>query len=304
MDFARYYEVFLRQAGVARSSQLTELGLSRHTQRRLVQAGRLERVTSRVLRLPGAAATDEQRLWTAVLHLGERTVVSHVSALMAWNIMTKGLHGLHVTMPGRAHDRELPAIAVHRPHLFRASDVATRAGLPITSPERTLFDVAGVLHPGRTERAVDNALGMHLASLTRLHAMLDELAARGRPGIRAMRAILAERPDGYVPTASELEALLEKVLKRFGLPMPARQIDVGVDYWVGRVDFAYREQRILIEVDGSLHHSTLLDRKRDKKRARELTAAGWTIFQIRWEELRNHPHEVARSIRVALEAAA
>ena len=133
-----------------------------------------------------------------------------------------------------------------------------------TRVARTLCDLAGVLHPGRTERAIDNCLAMGIATPGTLQAAFSDLASRGRKGTAVMRRLLADRSDGYVPPASELEARFRDLVRDAGLPEPVRQLDVGDDEaWIGRVDVAYPPARLLIELDSRRHHSSKLDGEAD-----------------------------------------
>ncbi|MFN2606732.1 MAG: hypothetical protein ABR511_02365 [Acidimicrobiales bacterium] len=96
-------------------------------------------------------------------------------------------------------------VVVHRPRASLVGHVTTVEGVPTTRLARRLVDLAGAVHPARTARAVDNALAGRLVSLDELRVTTDQLAARGRPGIAVMRALLADRGPGYVATESELE---------------------------------------------------------------------------------------------------
>ncbi|MDQ2825736.1 MAG: endonuclease domain-containing protein, partial [Actinomycetota bacterium] len=151
---------------------------------------------------------------------------------------------------------------------------------------RTLIDLAGALHPARTERAVDNCLAARTVTLGALRAAFIDLARPGRRGIALMRRLLDDRSDGYVPPASELEACFVALLRSHGLPEPARQVDVGDELgWVGRVDFAYTGARTVIELDSRRHHSSKLDVEADEARDLRLRAAGWQVERFRWDDL-------------------
>jgi very-short-patch-repair endonuclease len=64
------------------------------------------------------------------------------------------------------------------------------------------------------------------------------------------------------------------------------QFDVGDRVgWIGRVDFAYPEARLLIELDSHRHHSAMLDRQADEARDRRLRAAGWRVERFGWDDV-------------------
>ncbi|HET7722191.1 MAG TPA: DUF559 domain-containing protein, partial [Acidimicrobiales bacterium] len=168
--------------------------------------------------------------------------------------------------------------------------------IPVTSPARTIFDLAGVLHPGRAERALDNALARRLTTLTALRSVTEELARQGRPGSGRMRRLLAARAGVYVPPESNMEARFNAVAKRAGLHNLVPQRDVGGDDWIGRVDFLDPEKRLVVEVDSVLHHSSLLDVASDAQRDTALAGAGYTVVRITEGDLWHRPDEVVRRL--------
>lgn len=164
-----------------------------------------------------------------------------------------------------------------------------------------MVDLAGVLHPRRTERAVDSCLGAGIVSLASLHATFLELAGRGRTGTAVMRAILDDRTEGYVAPESELEARFLDLVRAAGLPEPVRQLDAGSDdRWVGRVDFAYPPFKLLLELDGRVHHSAKLDQEADEARDSILRAAGWRILRVTWHDITVAATALIRRLRLAL----
>ena len=174
-----------------------------------------------------------------------------------------------------------------------------------TRVARTLCDLAGVLHPGKTERAIDNCLAMGIATPGSLEAAFSDLASRGRKGTAVMRRLLADRSDGYIPPASETEARFRDLVREAGLPDPVRQMDVGdEEAWIGRVDVSYPPARLLIELDSRRHHSSKLDVEADAARDRRLTRAGWRVVRFTWTDLVERPGWVVAELRRLLESAA
>ncbi|MDQ6796673.1 MAG: endonuclease domain-containing protein [Actinomycetota bacterium] len=163
-----------------------------------------------------------------------------------------------------------------------------------------MFDLAGALHPARLERALDNTLARHLTTVVALGAITLELAKHGRPGSALMRTLLAERGADYVAPESGLEARFLSLLRDNGLPEPDRQVDVGGDQWVGRVDFVFPGRRLVIEVDSSMHHSAALDREADRRRDADLWAAGYRVLRITDDQIWFRPRQVVAEVRFAL----
>jgi very-short-patch-repair endonuclease len=258
-------------------------------------------------RLRGAPQTWEQRVAALALAAGPCAAASHRSAAALLRIPGFERHGVpEVTTPRTRRHRGSGTI-VHRWRPFPDDHLTVIDDIVTTRAARTLVDLAGVIHPGRTERAVDNCLAAGSVTFTSLHSTFLDLAGRGRKGVAVMREILGERDAHYVPPASELEALFRELLRLAGLPDPERQVDVGdSDGWIGRVDFGYPLLRVLIELDGRRFHSALLDRRADARRDRRLRAAGWReVVRISWFDVVHQPELVVALLsRLLAEAAA
>jgi hypothetical protein len=164
-----------------------------------------------------------------------------------------------------------------------------------------LFDLCAVVHPRRAERALDNALSRGIVTIPACWRVFADLAERGRKGTALMRELLLARGDGYVAPASELEAALLKLLREAGLPVPAREINIGdSDGWVGRVELVYRNAHVLIEADSRRHHTALMDREADLLRDNRFSSDRWHVLRFTWEQITKRPDYVAKTVRRAL----
>ena len=134
--------------------------------------------------------------------------------------------------------------------------------------------------------------------------MWAQMAGRGRQGTSVMHKVLLKRGPGYIAPESELEARFIDLLEEYGIPLPAKQVNVGGDEWIGRIDFIYRHARLIIELDGRVGHDAELDRTRDRLRDRGLTAAGWRVMHVKWEDLVLDPAGVVADLCAALAVAA
>jgi len=235
----------------------------------------------------------------AVLDAGNGAAASHCSAAALWRLPGFRFDELDVARP---HDSDChrPSLArLHRTRLLPPHHVTSVDGIPVTTPARTLFDLAAMLNPHRTERALDNALAMSPGLLRALHRMLPELAERGRTGITLMRQLLDDRPAGYIAPASGLEARLIHILDEAGIPTE-RQVDVGGDNWVGRVDLRVVGTPVLIEADSARFHTSKLDRERDARRDAALRAAGYIPLRVTEEDVWWAPASVVERVRHAV----
>lgn len=280
-----------RQHGVIARRQARALGAGSEHLRRRVESPDWEALTSTVLRLIGSQRTFRQRCMAATLDTGAGAAVSHESAAALWRLPGFRSGPLHVSRPaGRS-----TLATVHRTHVPE-SHIRLFERIPVTSPTRLIFDLAGVLRPGRVERALDNALARSLTSMRALHGVTGELARQGRPGSSLMRRLLAQRDSDYVPPESNLEARFQVVAKRAGFDTLVRQQDVGGDDWIGRADFLDPERRLVFEIDSDLHHTALMDEEADAARDAALAGAGYTVVRISELDLWHRPDQVVRRL--------
>ena len=131
-----------------------------------------------------------------------------------------------------------------------------------------------------------------------------ELWRRGKPGSAKMRELMAGIDAGWVPPASELERKFRDLCRRFGLPEGVRQLNAGGEAWVGRVDVAYREAKLLVELDSRQWHDTSTAFEDDRRRDNALVLAGWRVVRITWRMLCDEPEKVAELLRGLLSPSA
>ncbi len=291
-------ELAEKQHGVITFEQAMACGLTPDQIQHLLDTGRWVRLARGVYRIAGSARTWEQRLIALTFAAGPRAAASHRSAAALLAIPGFERRGLvEVTTPRRRRHRPDDEL-VHRWRPFPAHHLTVIEAITTTRVARTLCDLAGLLHPGKVERAIDNCLAMGITTPGSLQATFFDLAARGRKGTAVLRQLLAERCEGYVPPASELEARFLDLMGEAGLAAPVRQFDVGdIAEWIGRVDFAYPPARLLVELDSHRHHSSKLDREADAERDRRLGRAGWQIVRFTWSDLAERPEWVVSELR-------
>jgi very-short-patch-repair endonuclease len=84
------------------------------------------------------------------------------------------------------------------------------------------------------------------------------------------------------------------------LPAPAKQVVLGDELPIGRVDFVYEQSRLVIELDGRRWHEALLDAERDKVRDARLTGNGWRPMRVTWRRLKRQRREAIGLIAKAI----
>jgi very-short-patch-repair endonuclease len=182
-------------------------------------------------------------------------------------------------------------LTVHRTAELPSVDRTRRDGIPITTPARTLIDLAGVLDEEDLEAAVECAFRRRLVSERALHRRLAELGGSGRRGTSALRRISQGRGDNAA-LESRLEVEVWRLLVRSGLPKPIRQHHVVADGRRYRLDFVWPNLRVAVEADGFATHGT---RRRvfhsDRVRAASLVSHGWRVVPVTWEDVKQRPDE-------------
>jgi hypothetical protein len=309
--------------GLVTRANLVAAGLRGDDVDGLTELGVLDQLMRGVFRVAGAPRTWRQSLLAAVLAGGPGAAATCPSAGALWGVPGYAERAIEVTRPrgGSVRSAQLLGHRLHTSTWLPPPHVTIVDAIPVTTPARTAFDLAGVRIPGRVrgdarearllvhrrryERALDNGLAMGLWSIAAIDLVLAELGRRGRAGTTLVRELLDVRSADYVPPASELEALFIELVEGAGLPMPTRECNVGsATDWVGRVEFVYPDANLLVELDSRRYHESKLDRVSDAKRDVALEAAGWKVLRITWELLRDEPAAVVEAIRVVLSSRA
>lgn len=300
------WDLASQQHGLIARRQLRRLGLDSGAIARRVQAGALDPLAPRVFRVAGSPETSYWTFAAGMLEAGDDAVVSHGSAGSIWQVPGFGPSPVEVMAPGRrAKGGSYSLAIVHQPRMLLDWHWIEADGLRVTTPTRTLFDLAGLrwVHPKRVERALDRLWAhgrVDHASLTR---MLGCLAKRGRPGIVLMRALIDARGIRYRPPESGAEGRFLELAGQWGYRGFERQIDIGdEDRWIGRIDFFDAAAGLVVEVDPAPFHSSLLDSERDEQRRSQLTAAGLRVVSVTERDLWHRPDELRRRLREAYSA--
>ena len=292
-----------QQYGVFSARQLREFGASPAVVRWRCEDGAWDRLEYAIYRLPGAPDVWRQRLWIALLVAGPGAVVCRRTAAALWRLPGFSEAPIEILAQHGLKNHRLPRGRFRETRSLPVAHTSTVDGIPVTTVERTLFDLAG-LDPKRADRAVENALASKLTSQEQLWELWSELAAPGRRGSRAMRTILLKRAPGYVARESELESRFSDLLDANGIEQPEWQRELGGEERIGRVDGLFRRQRVVAELDGRVGHVGVLDRARDRKRDNELTALGLGVLRFTWEDVVCRPGWVISTLKRALSAAA
>jgi hypothetical protein len=294
-------ELGATQHAVVTLNQLRELGLSGSAVHDRAAAGRLHRIHRAVYALvPRELLSRDGRFIAAVFACGPGAALSRRSAGGLQGIRHSERSKVDVTIPQRA-PRKHTGIDVHRSTTLSLQDVTLEHNIPCTTVARTLLDLAEVIDRRGVERACDQA---QILEVLDGRALLDQLQRNeARPPARVLRAVLDEHYIGSTPTWSELEEAFVALCRTARLPQPE------VNVWINpydddpssiRVDFVFRDARLVVETDGRKTHGTRQAFERDRRRDQRLTVAGWRVIRITWRQIKYRPRQVATTIEALL----
>lgn len=269
------------QHGCLSLDQARRCGLDREDVHHRVSSGRWRRIMSRTYVLRGAPGTWEQRVHAALLWAGDGAAASGVCAAALWRLPNFPPSRIEVSVSGPRKSRY--GVVVRRVRL-EPSDVGRVRGIPVTTPARTLADLAGRLDDARFDLALHHCLHDRLTTLDDLEEVSARRSGPGFAGATRLRSALAAYGSGPA-AASPLEVRVDRRLRAAGLPRPERQWPVDTGSGRRYLDFAWPGPRVALEVDGYRWHSSRTAWQRDRERLAELRRAGWTVVHVTADDL-------------------
>lgn len=288
--------VAARQFGVVRKDQVEACGLDRGGLEHRLATGRLQRLWRGVYAFGHQELTRQGHLIAAVFACGPGAVLSHLTAAVEWELLLREGDGIDITVPTRGGRPKRPGIRLHGVRRLHPEDVTVKDGIPITTPARTLVDLSAVVSNRLVERAFEQAQIRRLLHPGELEAAIER--ARGRK-TRALRTLIARERRASTVTRSELEERFLALARRGGLGEP--ELNVRVAGY--EVDFLWREQRRVIEVDGYAFHRTRQAMTRDRRKDDDLEAAGYRVTRFTADQILYDPDETIARARRALAGA-
>jgi hypothetical protein len=279
-----------RQHGVVATRQLSALGLARGGVAARARAGRLHRVHRGVYAVGHTVLTVNGRRMAAVLAAGPGAVLSHASAAALWDIRPTSATRIDVSVRSAGGRAKRPGLRIHRTPTLQTDEITAHQGIRVTSPARTLLDLASSLPRRALERALDEAEIRDLYDRRALEAVA--LAHAGEHGARALAEALAQDGDPVL-TDSELEEIMLGLCDEQQLERPTPRA------WVAglRVDFLFAASRLVVETDGYRYHRTRRAFERDRERDAILARAGYRTLRFTHRQLTREPALVAETIR-------
>jgi very-short-patch-repair endonuclease len=288
-----------RQHGVVTRPQLLVLGLSPSAIDRRLAAGRLTALHRGVYRV-GPPVAPRAREMAAVLACcgasalarggappparAKPAALSHRSAADLLGIVPgrRPCGPMEVSVQGSCRGRD--GILIHRVRVLPADEITRVDGIPVTTPARTILDLAASLAARELERAVAEAIALRGTTPAELLALASSPRHALRPGVCHVRALLAGDTDP-ARTRSVAEERFLELVRATGLPKPETNVRVG-RY---KVDFLWRALRLVVEIDGFVFHSAPGRVEADHRRDSDLDADGYHVLRFTWREIQDEP---------------
>lgn len=278
------FELLLaRQGGVVSLAQAVEHGMSARTVQRHARVGAWERLHPAVYLVGGHRFGDEARVRAAALWAGEDATITGPAAAWWHGMLGRAPAEIDITVPVRAKPRSQPGIRVRRRDLHWIDRINTR-DLWVAGQAFAVLESAVALPEGST--FLDRALQRHVRFPTLYRSYCRNVGRTGSSEAARLITAAADRAE------SAAERLLVTLLR-----------DAGVTGWVlahpfgnHRIDLAFPEARVAIEVDGWAWHVDAERFGADRRKGNALTRAGWTLLRFTWHDLHGRPEACVAEI--------
>lgn len=284
------------QGGVLTRSQALALGLTRHQLEYRLATERWQRVSDLGYRL--LPSNDDFDHLLAATSLLPAAVVSHESA--------GALHGFPGLKDAPAtisvHSRTthtFEGVVVRRCHDLQDQHRIHLRGLPVTTPARTVFDLAASYGDRRITRIAGGLIDAERVTESELEEVLASVGRRGKPGTQRMRKLLATL--GISSDSSELERRGRMLLprRRCGCA-PVGEFEIP---WLPgrRFDDAYPRHRVAVEWDSVRYHGQRDSFESDRQRDRSALERGWRVLRFTWIDVTERAGDVTASVSAVLD---
>lgn len=282
-------QIAAEQQGNITTAQLLALGMGEGAIRHAVRTGRLFRVFRGAYAVGRPPVKPIERAAAAVLACGPRAVLSHGSAMTLWGFWKHWDEPFEVAL---AVDRRPAGLRLHRCSTLLRRDVSTHHGIGVTSPARTLLDMAPRVKPRALTRLINEARLAKLLSLEDLADVVDRNPSH--PGAQRIRPHL-DNPQN--PTRSTGEDDFPAFCRRYDLPTP--QMNAVVHGF--EVDAYFPEKRLIVELDGWPYHRGRRSFESDRDRDATMLMHGIPTVRITYDRLDDDPDREAARLHTILE---
>jgi hypothetical protein len=289
-DTRRIARLAAAQHGNVTHAQLMANGLSPREIEERCERGWLVRRHTGVFAVGHVPRTRESRWLAAVLALGDGAVLSHVAAAVLWRLL-RGTAIIEVTVPTTAGHQRRDGIVVHRQRL-PANHVTVLDGIPVTTPIRTLLDLAAVLPLNALAKCFEQAqVKLQIPPAPLAAEVISRPRHRGNAKLRRILEGAVDPAD----VRSVLELRFLRLCAAYGIPRP--EVNLRIGPWTP--DFLWPEQRVIVETDGYEFHRTAAAKRRDAAKDEFFRGEGFTVIRLTWADVTERPAQAAARILAA-----
>ncbi len=288
----RIAQIARLQRGRVARRQLLAAGVSASTVGWLVSRHRLIPRLRGVFIVGHTARVELDRETEALLAVRDGAALSHFSAAALWGLCAAGPEVEVVVADARSS--RMPGVRVHRSRILHSRDVRLKHALPVTSPSRTLLDLA----PTATDRQLELAFDRGITERTLSPSHVAELLTRagGHRGRARLAALLDQERDASTMTRSDAEERMLALIRRAGLPEP----HVNAAYGPYTLDFYWPQARFVVEIDGYQYHSSRYRFERDRRKDNDLRRAHLEVMRTVRRDITDRSHALIADITRAL----
>ena len=279
-----------RSLGVFRGQTAVKLGVNRKQLATLRARGVIERELPDTYRMTAVPRSNEQRLRAALLWAGDDAVAAGLAAGELYSLEGVRAPAPEIVVP-RSNRSRSAGVVVHRGDDRSALMVRRHRGLRVTGVESTLSAIAAALDTEAFEIACEDARRRRLTSVPALHTYLARFGRAGRPGIGALRHLLAEL-DPTQASRSTLEVKTRRLLVANGFTNFKREFPLT---WNGRTylyDFGFERQRTILETNGRRWHDDPSDYETDNEKWSVPGRHGYRIVLATWAKVTQAPERL------------
>jgi very-short-patch-repair endonuclease len=282
-------EIAARQHGVVSRAQLLAAGFPARTVDRRVSMGRLLVMHRGVYRV-GPIAPPPAAEMAASMACGPHALVAFHNAAWIWKVLSTRSGPVRVILT-RGHRRR-PGIRIYRLGSVAYDERTVHEGIPVTTPARTLYDLASTLPALALDRAVAEAIALRLVTIDELAAMAKR--HHGRGGAGRLEAAIEGGPPARIRSKAEEKFL--RLVRRAKVKAPLVNTMVAGH----EVDFYWPDECLAVEVDGRPYHSSPRASRRDRRRDGAMVETGIRVLRIAWEDIVDHPEALLVRLGKAL----
>jgi hypothetical protein len=282
MRDVRLLELLEGQWNRASLAQMEALGYTRREVSDRVLAGRLRAVHQGVF--AGRPFLEDQHgRWMAATLTAPGTCLSHASSAALHGFWDRRRPREVVTRPGNGGPRRLDGLFVYR-SLTLAGNTMVVDGIPTTTPERAIIEMAPYVDHAGLARAVREALRTKTTtSEGLLRAVDDHFRRRGTRRVLRTLASYAGLPVNRARSGAEVRALM--VLRNAGRPLPRLNHKVAGE----EADLSWPAEQLIVEIDGGPFHQ---DVGEDARKEAVWRSAGWTVRRVPSEVVYDAPEQL------------